>query len=568
MSELVLREYQAEAVKALNEELERVNSTLLVASVGAGKTIMQAAFIKGVIDRVPDARFVCAVHTRELVVQNYQAMVRAWPFAPVGINSAALKRRDFHSQILFCSIQSVHRRAEQIGFVDGLIVDECHLISPKSETMYRSFIDALRGINPDMRIVGMSGTPFRMDSGELTDGDAALFETVAYEIGVAELINMGYLTRPISKGTAMTFDMTGVHTRGGEYIPGEAERAVNKTAVTEAAVDEIVSYGQNRKKWLCFCAGVAHAEATRDVIRSRGISCETVEGSMSASDRRRILQDFKDGKIRCVTNVNCLTTGFDDPGIDLVALMRPTKSASLYVQMVGRGIRLHPDKENCLILDFANVVRTLGPIDQVVVRKPGTGDGEAPCKMCPECDAIWHTSAKVCHECGYEFPESETPFHEATADSVKMLSTDDAVWEPVSSQEFETHLKAGMPPSVKVTYFTPKGKSYSTWVCPQHGEAQRGRFAKANADRWWMNNGGRTPYPATVSEFLERAGELSKTSHITVSKSNGYWNVTGTKLSEDESVDYTPPPERAGNLVPKDRWQPPADFLTEDEIPF
>ena len=160
-SNITLRWYQAEAVDALEGKLETSPSTLLVAAVGAGKTIIQAAFIQRIIAKFPEARFLAAVHTRELVGQNYAAMLRAWPLAPVGINSAALGRRDSNSQILFCSIQSVYKQAERIGWVDCLIVDECHLISPNGATMYRQFIDALRGINPDLRIVGMSGTPFR-----------------------------------------------------------------------------------------------------------------------------------------------------------------------------------------------------------------------------------------------------------------------------------------------------------------------------------------------------------------------------------------------------------------------
>lgn len=572
MSDLILREYQAEAVEAVKKELDTVESTLLVAAVGAGKTIMQAAFIQDTIAEFPEARFVCAVHTRELVMQNFQALVKAWPFAPAGINSAALGRRDAHSQILFCSIQSVYKLAERIGWTDCLIVDECHLISPTGTTMYRQFIEGLRTINPDLRILGMSGTPFRMDSGSLTEGETALFQSVAYEVGIGKLIADGYLTRPISKGTATTFDVTGVHTRGGEYIPGELERAINKREITEAAVEEIIGFGHDRKSWLAFCAGVDHATETRDAFRRRGISCEMVEGSMPATERRNIIEAYRRGEIRCLTNVNVLSIGFDYPAIDLIALMRPTKSGSLYIQQCGRGLRLSPGKETCLILDFANVVRTLGPLDDVQFKKPGKGDGDAPIRMCPQCDCINHASARVCEDCGFEFPESETPKHAATADVVPILSTDtEPNWIPVSGRTFAQHDKAGMPPSVKITFETEDGKVYSAWRCPQHGEHPKGGRAKAQADRWWYEHGGQRPFPKTVEEFLDRAaaGELKVTEAITIKKDGRYWNPDLEKVGEEFDATFVKPAPRVGNLV-RDRWQEPTRTIEWDdsEIPF
>lgn len=516
MNKFSPRPYQRDAVDAVKAELNDVDSTLLVASVGAGKTIMQAMFIQEMIKDFPEARFVCAVHTRELVSQNAQAMLRAWPQAPVGVNSAALGRRDVRAQVLFCSIQSVYKKAHEIGWTDCVIVDECHLISPKSTTMYRQFIEALRAINPDLRILGMSGTPFRMDSGDLTEGDDALFKTMAYEIGIRELIEQGFLTRPISKGTATTFDVSSVRTRGGEYIASELEAAVNKSEITEAAVEEIVRFGQDRKAWLAFAAGVDHAREVRDAVLRHGVSCEMVEGTMEAGERQQIIDAFKRGKIRCLTNVNVLSVGFDYPGIDLIALMRPTKSASLYIQQVGRALRLAPGKDNALILDFANVVRTLGPVDDVRVKKPGKGSGEAPFRMCPDCDCINHAAAKECLDCGFVFPESDRPKHAATADTAQILSTDEPEWSAVSSQTFRRHEKAGGLPSVRVDYMVGL-KNQRCWLCPEHTG-----FAKTKSDRFWVQHGGLRPFPKSVDEFLDRAGELAPTGEIQI-KFGGKW---------------------------------------------
>lgn len=552
---ITLRPYQKDAVDAVDAELDRVDSTLLVASVGAGKTIMQAAFIQRTIERFAEARFVCAVHTRELVKQNFETLVRAWPFAPAGLNSAALGRRDTRAQILFCSIQSVYKQAQVIGWVDCLIVDECHLISPNSTTMYRLFIDQLRAINPDMRILGMSGTPFRMDMGALTDGDDPLFKSIAYEIGVAQLIDDGFLTKPISKGTATTFDVSGVHMRGGDYIAGELERAVNKAEITEAAVDEIIRYGRDRKAWIAFAAGVDHAQEIRDAMRRRGISAEMVEGNTPPSERVRIIEDYKAGRIQCLTNVNVLSIGFDYPGIDLVALMRPTKSPALYIQQVGRGLRLSPGKKDVLILDFANVVRTLGPIDDVQIKMPGKGSGEAPIRICPECECINHAAARQCVDCGHEFPEPEVKVHAVAAD-VPILSKGEPTWRAITKRTFRFHEGKGeKPPSVKCTYFSGLTQ-FNEWLCFEHSG-----FAQSKAHRWWSQHGGERPFPSTVMAALERQGELAETAEISVRPDGKYWSVVGHQVAPAASNDNALGPTASNDNV---------DYgaLMEDEIPF
>lgn len=552
---LQLRQYQSDAIDAIDSELETVESTLLVASVGAGKTLMQAGFIQRVIEKFPEARFVCAVHTRELVAQNFNALIRVWPWAPAGINSAALGRRDTRAQILFCSIQSVYTKAQSIGWTDCLIVDEAHLISPKGTTMYRQFINELRAINPEMRILGMSGTPYRTDTGLLTEGDDALFKSIAYEVGPGQLIDEGYLTRPISKGTATTFDVTGVHMRGGDYVAGELERAVNKSHITDAAVDEIIKYGHDRKSWIAFCAGVDHAREVRDAMRLRGVTCEMVEGNMDATSRKRTIESYCRGEIRCLTNVNVLSIGFDYPAIDLVALMRPTKSPALYVQQVGRGLRLAPGKKDCLVLDFANVVRTLGPIDDVQIKRPGKGSGEAPIRICPDCECINHASARVCVDCGHEFPEPEVKVN-AVADDVPILSKGEAETRVVYSRTFRHHAgKGDKPDSVKVTYMAGM-TAMNEWCCPGH----KG-FAKTKSDRYWMAHQGLRPFPSSAMEWLERQGELAPTHEIQVKPNGKYWDVVGHIVGDLQPAnDNEEPP--ANDNKPSWAWE------MEDSIPF
>jgi DNA repair protein RadD len=142
------------------------------------------------------------------------------------------------------------------------------------------------------------------------------------------------------------------------------------------------------------------------VLQEKGIPAACVTGKTPKKEREQILADFKAGRLRALTNANVLTTGFDYPDIDLIAMLRPTMSAGLYVQMAGRGMRVKSHTDHCMVLDFAGVVASHGPITAVQPpKKHKQGEeGEAPVKACPECHELVHPSAKECPSCGYQFP--------------------------------------------------------------------------------------------------------------------------------------------------------------------
>ncbi len=193
-----------------------------------------------------------------------------------------------------------------------------------------------------MRVVGFTATPYRLDSGRLDEGQGSLFERIVYEANVGDLIQRGWLSPLLSKATLTALDVSGVGRRGGDYIPSQLEAAVNQDWITRAAVEEMVGYGRDRRAWLAFCAGVAHAEAVRDAVRAEGFSCEAISGETPRRARDRLVQSFREGRIRCLTSVGVLATGFNVPEVDLVALLRPTQSTGLYVQQVGRALRRAP----------------------------------------------------------------------------------------------------------------------------------------------------------------------------------------------------------------------------------
>jgi DNA repair protein RadD len=490
------------------------------------KSVVLAALTQRAISAWPETRILIVTHQRELISQNFQALLRAWPEAPAGIYSAGLSRRDIHAQILFAGIQSIHRHAYKVQRCDLVLIDEAHLLGRGDSGMYRSFLQQLNEINAGLlKVVGFTATPYRLDSGLLHEGKDRLFTDIAYEVPVLDMIRQGYLSPVVPKHTETQLDVAGVASRGGEFIAKDLEAAVDRDEVTQAAVAEIVEHGEGRGSWLVFCSGVAHARHVRDAIREHGIFCETVTGDTPAGERDAILAAFKAGRLRCVTNANVLTTGFDAPGVDLIALLRPTKSVGLYVQMVGRGTRLAEGKDDCLVLDFAGNTARHGPIDMVDGRKKEpAGDGEAPIKVCPECQTINHASVRRCIACDHEFPPPVVKVAPQAASNALLSTQIQAAWCDVTGVSYARHEKAGKPASLRVTYECGLAR-HSEWVCFEHTG-----FPREKAVGWWRRRAPDLPPPFTVDEALQRLDALRQPIAIQVRPAGQYTEIAAARF--------------------------------------
>ena len=522
-----LRPYQRDAIDALYAYFaEHTGNPLVIMPTGTGKSVVIAGFIRQAIESYRDTRVLVLTHVKELIQQNFLALMRAWPEAPAGIYSAGLSRRDIRAQILFAGIQSIHRHAYKVQRCDLVLIDEAHLLGRSDSGMYRSFLAQLNEINAGMlKVVGFTATPYRLDSGMLHEGRDRLFTDIAYDVPVLDMIQQGYLCPVVPKQTETQLDVGGVGTRGGEFIAKDLEAAVDRDEVTRAAVEEIVRHGDERGSWLVFCAGVAHALHVRDAIREHDISCETVTGDTPAPERDRILAAFKAGRLRCVTNANVLTTGFDAPGVDLIALLRPTKSVGLYVQMVGRGTRLAEGKEDCLVLDFAGNTARHGPIDMVDGRKKEpAGDGEAPIKVCPECQTINHASTRHCIECDHEFPPPAVNVSAQAASNALLSTQIQASWCDVTGVTYSRHEKPGKPASLRVTYDCGLAR-HSEWVCFEHTG-----FPREKAVGWWQRRAPQVPAPASVEQALQNLEVLRAPTAIQVRPVGQYTEIISMRF--------------------------------------
>lgn len=541
---LTLRPYQNAAISSIYGYFQiNTGNPLVVIPTAGGKSLVMAAFIEGVLKAWPDQRILIVTHVRELIAQNHAEMIGLWPDAPAGVYSAGLGKREAQARILFAGIQSIHRRAREIGHTDLVLIDEAHLIPGKSSTMYRRFLDALSAINPALKVIGLTATPFRLDSGMLHEGKNALFTDIAYEAPVRDLIEQGFLSPLVSKQPATRLDVSKVGTRAGDFIARDLAAAVDQEATTRAAVSEIIEYGKDRKSWLAFCSGVDHARHVAEEFQRRGFTCRTIFGDTPKDERDAIIAAFKRGEIRALASMGVLTTGFNAPAVDLIALLRPTQSAGLYVQMLGRGTRLAPGKENCLVLDFAGNVRRHGPIDLVRPKRPGeNGGGEAPTKVCPMCESIVALSATECPDCGYEFPAREVKIA-PTAATLPVLSPKASQWLQVSGVSYSRHDKRGGRPSLKVTYSCGLA-TYSEWVCFEHQG-----YARQKAADWWRKRAPGLPVPLSVNEAIAQANRLTRPSEISVRPSGRYFEISGYRF--DPCAKPTPAfaPSATGNLA-------------------
>lgn len=526
-----LRDYQEEAVNSIFTYFQTNNGNpLLALPTGTGKSLVIASFLENVYKLYPQQKILILTHVKELIAQNYSKLMSLWSTAPAGIYSAGLNKREIHQQIIFAGIGSVAKRATEFGHVDLIIVDEAHLISPNDDTMYQKFFQQLRRKNPYLKVIGLTATPWRLGHGKLTDSKVQkdgtetppLFTDICFDVTTVNAFNRfiaeGYMAPLIPKSTTTKLDVDGVHMRGGEFLQNELQHAVDKYDITVNAVKEAIELGWNRKHWLVFCAGVEHAIHTQEILEEHGISCGTVHSKMSGAERDEAIEKFKRGEYQAMTNNNVLTTGFDFPEIDMILCLRPTASAVLWVQMLGRGTRPAEGKENCLVLDFAANTHRLGPInDPVTPKKKGLKSGMAPVKVCPDCKTYVHASVRVCDAikddgtmCGHQF-QFETKI-QSSASTEQLIKGDFPQVEEykVDHITYDVHKKAGRPDMMKVSYYCDYQK-FDEYICIEHEG-----FAGKKARDWWRERAKIFPVPATTEDAVQQAHLLDQPTHIRV----------------------------------------------------
>lgn len=383
-----LRPYQQEAVDATLKHFRKsAESAVIVLPTGAGKSLVIAE-----LARLARRKILVLTHVKELVEQNH-AKYQSYGVVG-GIFSAGLKRKDNQHQVTFASVQSVAANLEQFKDEYSLIIiDECHRVSGEDNSQYQRIIEQLRQHNTDLKVLGLTATPYRLGMGWIyryhyrgfvrSEEDKPFVHCI-YELPLIYMINRDYLTKPKLVDAAVAqYDFSALaQNRFGEYAEQEVNQLLGKhRRVTRAIIEQVVELAAQRQAVMIFAATVDHAKEITGYLPEEQTALIT--GATDQGERDELIQRFKQRQLKYLVNVSVLTTGFDAPHVDFIAILRPTQSVSLYQQIVGRGLRLDEGKEDCLVIDYAgNAVNLYHP--EVGERKPNP-DSEPVQVFCPSC---------------------------------------------------------------------------------------------------------------------------------------------------------------------------------------
>ena len=548
MSSFQDRWYQDEAV-ATTFELVKDDSSchpVIVAPTGSGKTIIICKLVDEIISFKPTSNILILAADKRILEQNKSSLEDYFEGMEVGLCSAGLSSYDVR-KITVAGIQSVFRKATDFAQFDYIIIDECHLINTKQTGMYRKFLEKL-----EANYIGLTATHFRTGHGYIHEGESALFNEISYDMSSPDIYNRiveeGYLSQLLSYPTAIKLTGDGCRTVAGDWNEKDLSRINDRDSITQGAITEVLYYGKKYKHWLFFAIDIKHCDNIVYYLKQAGISAVAIHSQANMVDRK--IEDFKSGKYRAAVQVNMLTTGFDFPGVDLIADMRPTKSPIVHVQGKGRGGRVvyadgydlstiegrvdaieNGTKPHCLVLDFAGNVARLGPVNYVKVKRKGEKEGSGPAvtKMCKDCNFINWGGAKFCDNCGMEFEFKEKLKMEAGNEDIVKLSI------PKPSKEIKTEIEWYDVDSVSYEAFRPRRGDGDimrvTYKCGRYEFSEvvniDGKGYTRNTAKNWINFRWDTENkkPDNITELIENCESLKKPRSIKVESGFKYPKV-------------------------------------------
>ena len=576
---MIPRHYQQAAHDAAWHYLKNQSGEpLIVLPTGAGKSLVIAMLVEQA--RKFDARVIVLQHRKELIEQNAEKIQILLPDIKVGVYSAGLNSRDTEADVVCAGIQSVHNKAHEFGRRELILIDEVHLVSGKDDSMYGKFLADIRAINPRARMVGLTATPFRTGEGPIC-GKNKLFQRICFEAFTGDLIREGWLCPVTNKPADATVDTSKIKQRGSEFISSEMAKAFDSGDKVGLACSEIVAKCHDRHSVLVFSAGVEHAEHVAETLRSMtGERVGIVTGDTLPIERVTTLADFKSGQLRWLVNCDVLTTGFDAPCIDAIAILRATMSPGLFAQIVGRGLRKHDSKTECLILDFGGNIARHGSIDDPNYGRAsvssGSGSGvekNGRGKECLNCGIDVPAGDKECPECGFRFPDEPKDRHDETADEESTLTgvPDPEEWVVVGVA-WGIHTKRNSPPdaprTLRVDYTCQPmdsdggnltQKVVSEWVCFEHEG-----FARVKAVKWWEARSTHD-VPQTIDDavaFLDRHVARVPAS-LTTQADGKFSRIVSIEFKDDrpDESEWSQVVEVGGD---GDEYQ----YFHDDEVPF
>jgi DNA repair protein RadD len=513
------RWYQTESKDSLLKDIKQYNP-LIAVPTGAGKTIIMGRFISDFLKSHPTYNILIISNTKEILKQNYKTISNFFPEINIGLYSSGLKSKTIN-KITIAGIQSIYKKNKLFSHFDVCIIDECHTVPFEKKSMYRQFIDKVN----IPKYVGMSATIFRQKIGYIHEGKNRVFNKLSYDLtsldSFNKLIDDKYLCNLLSKNANLKLQTDDIKIVNGDYNQKELAKKNNRTEITKIAIKETLEIGKDKyKSWLIFAINIDHANNITTELKNQGINAIALHSKTKNNDD--IIKLFKEGFYQALVSVGMITTGFDAPNIDLIVLLRPTKSPVLHVQMIGRGLRINKNKEHCLILDFSGNIQRLGPINNVIIptTKKNKKKGEAPVKECPICHFLHPTMIKICPICNYKFKFKEKL--NTTAASVDVIQKTKQIeqirkWCKVLSVDYYWHKKKDKPNSIRVVYNIGL-QTIQEFVCLDHEGYARMVAKNWTRARWWSPS----PCPKTTLDLYKNLVKLATPKKILVNFTKKY----------------------------------------------
>ena len=533
-----LRPYQQDCLDTIVGAIPDHQHILVQAATGAGKTIVFCALIQQLLSKWPYIRIGILAHRRELIGQARDKLLITWPDAPIGIACASTGEAvDTDQPVVIGSIQTLVRRLESTAAFDVIIVDEAHRIPPLNlRSMYSNWIEKMQQANPAVRVLGFTATPFRLGHGYIYGAEKKpenrnLFPALNYRIGIEDLQPLGFLCpyRAKTIANSVSADLATVSVKG-DYNIAELSDVMGRQEHVGSAVHALKEHAADRKRIVVFAVTIAHATKLMVAFTAAGYRAATVHSKMPLAQRDMILRGFEQGMVQVMTSVGVLTEGWDSPAVDCLVLCRPTKSTGLYVQMVGRGLRPHPDKTDVLILDLSNNCLTHGDPAKPTVTIPGAPPADAVpvLKACPKCEELVRTGIMVCPACGYEWPPPEVIVNN---DPVVLRDVSWSAPEPITATieraDFYPYTsRAGNFMMRLEMRCRVNGHVGTNFVNEYFDFDGNNAYGHSKALRLWRMLVQTDP-PQSVAEAGERRGELlmSLPEQVMIVQKEKFWNV-------------------------------------------
>lgn len=558
MAKMQPREYQIGAVKAVFDyfEIKSGNPIIYVAG-GGGKSFIIALLIQRIFELFNNQRIVISASSQDLVSQNYAKLAGLAPNVNMGIYSSGLGKKQPWASVVYGGIQSMYNKSHQLGCRDLLLIDECQDLSPKDEGMYMSFINDLKKINPFLKVIGFSATPWRMKGGSLIEQDNAIFTDIIYEVTQKFLTEEGYLTPLVGKSSIIQGDTSKLKAgSNNEFNMNKVESIFNNEDLMIRSLNDIDTWAKDRSNFLFFTSGIEHGLNATRILNERNYNATWIDGKTNKKTvRPQVLESFRlngFSQRQSLVNNAVLTTGTDLPNVDCIVLWRSTASAGLYVQILSRGTRpvyapgydlstregrlaaiANGSKPNCLVLCFAGNVERFGAIDliQIPTGKNKKNNGQpkiAPQKICPKCREPQPIMTKQC-ACGYEFEFDESVKHSHTATMAAVSSFEIKPEKyTINNVIYKTHISKKGNPCLRVQYYDIFGFITSEYV------AFSNSYAKEHVEKWYSQ---RKPddksvqdwfklLPKGTSQAFAMRNQFKKPKYIYAKKSGKYMEVT------------------------------------------